>query len=507
MTLVVLTLVASACSSDMPGTDATTSSAAATTERAADSADASGASGASGAVLEPTETETEIAEPKPTSPPFVVSAANLPRGAEQDFGPAPEVPSGDLAPDVIDNLNTAFGENLAEGIFGDEQLEALRNLGRSGDPRVAWPVSDLLRFAQGLDLRDTLVQAGRDSTDTQIDPLNPWMDLTDRLIAWDIPEPPGYITWKRNLFSAVVPSWEPLFDDNATEIDWRYVSWGGVGIDDREFNSDDQLRPLCSCIAAADNPEVTDVAGAGWLDDDDVVFGISLNGESRAYPRSTMEVREMVNDTLGGRDLGIPYCTLCGSAQAYFTDEVPEGVERPILRTSGLLSRSNKVMYDLNTKSVFDTFLGTAVTGPLSEIGVTLSQASVLTTTWSEWRDAHPDTTVLIEDLNLGRDPDFRSNRDANGPIFPVGDVDPRLDVQEDVVGVITPAGTPLAFHSATARSALRDGQTVSADGIELRIVGGGLQASTTNGEPVATHEAFWFAWSQFHPDTALWPS
>ena len=85
-----------------------------------------------------------------------------------------------------------------------------------------------------------------------------------------------------------------------------------------------------------------------WLNDDDIVFGIEVNGEYRAYPRQIMEVREMVNDTLGGRDLGIPYCTLCGSAQAYFTDDVPEGVERPVLRTSGLLIRSNKVMYDLN---------------------------------------------------------------------------------------------------------------------------------------------------------------
>ena len=38
----------------------------------------------------------------------------------------------------------------------------------------------------------------------------------------------------------------------------------------------------------------------------------------------------MINDTLGGRDLGIPYCTLCGAAQAYFTDDVPEGVKRPV---------------------------------------------------------------------------------------------------------------------------------------------------------------------------------
>ena len=151
----------------------------------------------------------------------------------------------------------------------------------------------------------------------------------------------------------------------------------------------------------------------------------------------------MVNDTLGGRDLAIPYCTLCGSAQAYFTDRLPEGVERPILRTSGLLIRSNKVMYDVVTHSVFDTFLGTAVTGPLAEKGIALEQASVITTDWASWKAKHPDTTVLVEALALGRDFDFRNTRDADGPIFPVGDVDPRLPVHEDVIGVVTASGTP----------------------------------------------------------------
>ncbi len=475
--LVALTFVVAACSSS--------------------STDAAGDSPSSDA-----DTDAD-AEP---SGPFVVDAANLPTDPGRDFGPAPDVPSGDLSAETIEKLNAVFGDNLAEGRFGAEEIDIIGELGSIEDPRIAWLFSDLLRISQGQALRSTLISASGQATGASIDAGSPWLDLTDRLIAWDIPAPPNYLEWKSNIYTVVVADWEPLFDPNATEIDWRYVSWGGVGIDDREFASDDQFDPRCNCIPAIDNPEVTDVDGAGWLDDDDVVFGITLNGESRAYPRSAMEVREMVNDTLGGRDLGIPYCTLCGSAQAFFTDDVPDGVDRPILRTSGLLSRSNKVMYDLNTKSVFDTFLGNAVTGPLSDIGVTLPQASVLTTTWGEWREAHPDTTVLAEGLNLGRDPDFRNNRDANGPIFPVGEVDPRLAVQEDIVGVTTPSGNALAFHSATARAALLDGQTVSADGVELRLVGGGLQAFTTDGEPIASHEAFWFAWSQFHPDTDLWP-
>ena len=263
------------------------------------------------------------------------------------------------------------------------------------------------------------------------------------------------------------------------EIDWRLVSWGGVTIDARAYDTTDIP---CNCIPAADNPAVSSAEEATWLKDDDIVFGIEVNGEYRAYPRRIMEVREMVNDTLGGRDLGIPYCTLCGAAQAYFTDEVPPGVERPVLRTSGLLIRSNKVMYDVNSNSVFDTFLGKAVTGPLLEKGVQLKQATVITTDWGTWKKEHPETTVLIEDLALGRDFDFRNGRDKDGPIFPVGNVDPRLSVHEDVIGVITASGQPVAFQRSTAFAALLQGAEIAFENVRLELDAGGIRAVDASG-------------------------
>jgi hypothetical protein len=218
-----------------------------------------------------------------------------------------------------------------------------------------------------------------------------------------------------------------------------------------------------------------------------------------------MEVHEMVNITIGSRRLGIPYCTLCGSAQAYFTDSVPDGVDTPVLRTSGLLSRSNKVMYDLLTRSVFDTFTGEALSGPLQ--GVVLEQTTVVTSTWGEWKRAHPSTRIVAQDGGIGRfyPADPLQGRDAAGPIFPVGDVDPRLPVQAQVLGVIAPDGTPVAFPVEPARTAVASGEQVEIQGVELVADGGGLRARVPGGIDLTAHQAFWFAWSQFHPDTLLW--
>lgn len=417
------------------------------------------------------------------------------------FGSPPEVPDGPLSEDLQEAVRIAFIDSALNSTWREEHSAALQVIGASKDPRLAWIISDLMRFANHSRLNLALTLAASELLEINAPMENSWGVVTDHLIAWDIPAPPGYLEAKKTIFTSIVPQWLPLFVEG--DIDWRLVSWGGVFIDDRAYN---QTDAICNCIPAADNPEVSTALEAAWLSDDAIVFGIVINGEARAYPRRIMEVREMVNDTLGGRDLAIPYCTLCGAAHAYYTDELPDGVERPILRTSGLLSRSNKVMYDVETFSVFDTFLGHAVTGPLAERGIKLNQATVITTDWASWKEAHPNTTVLVEALALGRDFDFRNNRDANGPIFPVGDVDPRLPVHEDVIGVVLASGTPMAFQRSQAVTALTQGQEIVVENVRLQMDAGGVKAVDVDGTDLGSHQAFWFAWSQFHPETQLWP-
>lgn len=413
--------------------------------------------------------------------------------------PPPEVPEGDLSATVQTDLDALFTD-ITLGL----NIEAAERIGRSGDARLAWLLTDLMRF----------IPAGPNSTLadsfealTGLKPRGPqsiWNETTNALIAWDIPAPPEYIRWKRIPFELVEPQWAPFFDDTNSEIDWRIYSWGGVLLDGRERAATDQPCPR-GCIPALNDPATTDAAGGDWYDDDRTVFGIVVNGEAEAYPKNIMEVHEMVNTTLGGRRIAIPYCTLCGSAQAYVTDNVI-GFDTLELRTSGLLARSNKVMFDLDNRSVLDTFTGRALSGPLHDAGVTLEQLSVITSTWGDWKQAHPDTTIVAEDGGLGRSypDDPLRGRDDDGPIFPVGDVDARLAVHDSVIGVTGVDGNPIAFPVEQLRAAVAAGETPGLGGVLIQSDGGGFRAEI-DGEPVATHQAFWFAWSQFHPETLLW--
>lgn len=413
--------------------------------------------------------------------------------------PSPTVRGGKIVGPLDDGVRT----NL-DAIFSAPTAltkGSVRAAGTSQDLRVAWPLVELLRFhqaeEQGPEIQAALerltgVAFGEGAEEETLAAETPWVGYTDLLLREDIHAPPGYLGWKRSLFTAVDARWAPFFVPDA-DLDWREVSWGGV---------------LRDGIPALVDPPVVPATEGDWLPDDDLVFGLVVNGDARAYPKRILDLHEMVNDTLGGRRIAMPYCTLCRSATPYLVDRV-EGVDEALeLRTSGLLQRSNKLAYDVQTESLWDQFSATAVTGPLR--GRTLPTLPVTVTTWGEWRTAHPRTTLLpseIDGIPYGaHGPDPLGDRDGDGPIFPVGDVDPRLETLDLVYGVRTPRGEAVAFPVPEARNALRNNRPVEMLGVELRLDAGGLRAYTTpEGVALSGHEAYWFAWSQFHPATRLW--
>ena len=414
------------------------------------------------------------------------------------YPPAPEAASGPLETRTREGLDRLLGS-----IFTDEfEASHLQDVVEGGDVRAAWILADLLRFFQRGDPRDHLVSAfhqltGVDGSGTgEVD----FVWAFDHLIAWDLPAWDGYREMKGTIYPRIDQRWQVFFDQDHG-VDWRLVTWGGVLADDRPLGDNGP----CNCIPALDDPVTTDASEGGWYDDDRIVFGLVVNGQALALPKNQMEIHEMVNITFGGRDIGIPYCTLCGSAQAYYTDNV-SGFERVVLRTSGLLSRSNKMMYDLTTNSIIDTFTGEALTGPLGEDDVVLEQLTVVASRWGDWKTAHPGTRILARDGGIGRTypEDPLGGRDDAGPIFPVGDIDPRLPVQENVVGVITPDGTPVAFPVAALEMVLDPGDELEYEELTVRVTDG-IRVYDSAGIELVTHQAFWFAWSQFHPDTVVW--
>ena len=229
--------------------------------------------------LSPATTTTTITSAPAAATPLTTAEEPVPVDSlGVPIPPVPDAPRGPLDPSVAADLDRVFGD-----IGTTIEVEALDRLGDSGDARVAWLLSDLLRFVQRGQVADAAVDAFERLTGTTVTASFPWGQITDRLIAWDLPEPPGYVDWKRRLFEFVEPAWAPFFDDEDADIDWRHLSWGGVLIDDRPVDAA-HLPCLDGCIPTLDDPAVTDAAGGNWYPDDAIVFGVVVAGEARAFP-------------------------------------------------------------------------------------------------------------------------------------------------------------------------------------------------------------------------------
>ena len=59
--------------------------------------------------------------------------------------------------------------------------------------------------------------------------------------------------------------------------------------------------------------------------------------------------------------------------------------------------------------------------------------------------------------------------------------------------------GTPVAFPVDAAVADIEAGVTLQLGG------GGGVRAFAVDGDPIESHQSFWFAWSQLMADTLLW--
>lgn len=207
---------------------------------------------------------------------------------------------------------------------------------------------------------------------------------------WNRPEliTNDYAQFKAHWYRQIDPIFETYFlnRQGSAQIRLDEIRWGGV--------RQDGIPPLRQ-------PKMITAEQADYLDDDNVVFGIEINGDARAYPKRILAWHEMFVDTIGGVEIAGVYCTLCGSVIPYKTTFKGDKFE---LGTSGFLYRSNKLMYDKATQSLWNTLTGQPVVGPLVGKGIELSHLSVVTTTWKAWKQRHPDTQVLSLDTGYRRD-------------------------------------------------------------------------------------------------------
>ena len=109
----------------------------------------------------------------------------------------------------------------------------------------------------------------------------------------EVQAPDGFAGWKGEIYSAIDPDFKEFFYDGvSTRVRLEEVVWGGVPKDG---------------IPDLNKPPAIAAAQAAYLQDSDRVFGLSINGEHRAYPLRILNPHEMANDVLGGAPFALAY--------------------------------------------------------------------------------------------------------------------------------------------------------------------------------------------------------
>jgi hypothetical protein len=317
-------------------------------------------------------------------------------------------------------------------------------------------------------------------------------------------------------------------------------------------------------IPPIDEPRFVPPSRVDFLDPNEPVLAVEVDGIAKAYPIRIMTWHEIVNDTFGDQPIVVTYCPLCNTGIAF---------ERPVIDgqlldfgTSGKLYHSNLVMYDRQTESYWAQATGQAILGPLAWEQLTFVPARLLA--WGDWLTAHPDGSVLSLETGFPRDYGVNPYAGYDGtenPFLFSGEPDPRLPATAHVLG-ITNGGEALAvpldrlasvarggwaaanvdvggaeiavFWKAGTSSALDAGRisegrdvgasvayvpTVDGERLEFESDGSGIVDRQTGSRWSITGEAesgplsgtqlevavaidsFWFDWAAFHPRTRIW--
>ena len=304
-------------------------------------------------------------------------------------------------------------------------------------------------------------------------------------------------------------------------------------------------------IPSIDNPKFISVQEASkFLKDSELVLGLNINGDIRAYPLQIIVWHEIVNDEVGGVPVAVTYCPLCFTNQVF--NRIIDGQEVVEFGTSGKLYNSNLVMYDRTSKSLWSQALAEGIVGKYA--GTKLERVPFDIAYWKEWKQLYPDSKVLSKDTGsnrpYGADPygDYYTNSDV---LFPISNKDGRLSLKEIVVGLenkgqykayklqeienkkvindqvngksitlfslypfmiraydpVVEDGAEkivLQFDYNAKNNKFIDKQTGSLWTFEGKAISGQMKGKQLT--RIAFDEGFWFEWVAFHPKTEIYP-
>lgn len=222
---------------------------------------------------------------------------------------------------------------------------------------------------------------------------------------------------------------------------------------------DDQLYDsgvVESGIPALTNPKYASVLASDVVIADDLPgIDLEIDGQHRFYPVQIMNWHEVVNDTIGGKDVAITYCPLCGTGIVYerrvdFGTPDSLGLKNVVtLSATGKVYNNNTVLRDSETGSLWLQSVGLSIQG--EAIGAQLTVIPSTMMAWKDWKAMYPSGSVLSTDTGISRDytrHPYGNYDTSKGVYFPLNHTSPDFSSKWVVYGVEDGESHGLAFST-----------------------------------------------------------
>ena len=182
------------------------------------------------------------------------------------------------------------------GRTSNRTYDALEEVRANSDKSMVAVLIESMRYQSTPKAREAAADVLRELTGAEYggEDWKQWMEWLGRHKD-DYPPPAEYLDWKINYMSQLHPRLAAFLypaRDGAITVDPTEIAWGGV---------------LPDGIPDIRSPKMLTPDEADFLYEDDRVFGVSINGDTRAYPLRIINAHEMVNDTVGGEPISLAW--------------------------------------------------------------------------------------------------------------------------------------------------------------------------------------------------------
>lgn len=257
-------------------------------------------------------------------------------------------------------------------------------------------------------------------------------------------------------------------------------------------------------VRAVDTPEFASLEESQrWVAPHDLVLGIHVEGEARAYPEHLLDFHQVVNDEVAGIPVVLFWDPIAGLPMAF---ERKLGQRTLTFGVAGLVYQSHCLFYDRETESLWLSQQGRAIAGPLA--GQQLKRLALRKEPLGAWAARYPKTRVLERPLPRRLDyrySPFSAHWASKTVPYPVDHEDPRYHPKDLVLGVEYPGGAKAYPGSLLTEAGGRVVDDI--EGQPVRVAYDSDTASFQWQMPAGwiPYESYWFAWKALHPDTHVW--